>query len=352
MHRLLPQAFLLVSTLFVPLAAMAADSSLLQQLQQTPFKIAYETYVNENWEIFVMGADGSQSVNLTQTSTLHEHYPQVSPDGNKICFVCDQGEGRDAIRSLWVMDTDGHNRRKLADYAREPFWSPDSKTIGYLPQEYPKFSVIDYYTKGMSFYDLATGKITPHPNSEHLHHLYNPSFAPNGKWIAATVHAGMGLSHAIVLIEAQGNRIINLNIPGCRPCLSPDGKQIAWGTGDNELAVAPLDLNSDNPSVGPWRMTILDKLNQIYHIDWSPDSKFLAFSRGPEGKGVPGKPGCFLADYAPIMGVYAPGWNIAVVAADHKGPFNLNGAGRDEFSMMVTTNGLSNKEPAWFRSPR
>ena len=31
--------------------------------------------------------------------------------------------------------------------------------IGFLPQEYPKFNVIDYYTKGMSFYDLATGKI-------------------------------------------------------------------------------------------------------------------------------------------------------------------------------------------------
>ena len=93
---------------------------------------------------------------------------------------------------LGVMDTDGRNRRKLADYAREPFWSPDSKTIGYLPQEYPRFNVIDYYTKGMNFFDLATGKLTPHPNSERLHHLYNPSFAPNGKWIAATVHAGMG----------------------------------------------------------------------------------------------------------------------------------------------------------------
>ena len=102
MPRLLCQAFLLASTLFVPLAAIAADSSpLKQRLQQTPFKIAYETYVNENWEIFVMTADGSHPVNLTQTPTLHEHFPQVSPDGNKICFVCDQGEGRDAIRSSW-----------------------------------------------------------------------------------------------------------------------------------------------------------------------------------------------------------------------------------------------------------
>ena len=47
----------------------------------------------------------------------------------------------------------------------------------------------------MSFYDVASGKIAPHPNSANLFHLYNPSFAPNGKWIVATVHAGMGVSH-------------------------------------------------------------------------------------------------------------------------------------------------------------
>ena len=349
MHRLLSLALFITALLMILRSATAVDSvPLPQPLQQTSFKIAYETYLNDNWEIFVMDADGAHPLNLTQTPNLHEHFPQVSPDGTKICFVCDEGEGRDAVRSLWVMEVDGRNRHKLVEYAREPFWSPDSNAIGFLPQEYPKFNVVDYYTKGMSSYELSTGKITPHPNSEHLHHLYNPSFAPNGKWIAATVHAGMGLSHAIVLIEARGNRVINLNIPGCRPRLSPDGRQIAWGTGDNELAVAPLDLNSESPTVGPWRMRIRDKQNQLYHIDWSPDSRFVAFSRGPEGKGVPGKPGCFLADYAPIMGVLAPAWNIGVVAADYEGTLDLGSAGTSQFT-MVTTNGLSNKEPAWFQ---
>jgi Tol biopolymer transport system component len=331
--------------------ALASDPvPLRQRLQETPFKIAYESYAEENWDLFVVNADGSQPVNLTRTPKIHEHYPQVSADGSKICFVADEGEGRDTIRSLWVMDSNGQNRRKLTEYAREPFWSPDGKTIGYLPQEYPKFNVIDYFTKGMNFYDLATGRITAHPNSEHLYHLYNPSYAASGKWIAATVHAGMGFGHAIILIEARGNRVINLNIPGCRPCLSPNGRQIAWGTGDNELAVADLNLESENPTVGPTRMLIRDKRNQIYHIDWSPDSRFLSFSRGPEGKGDPTKPGTFGADYAPIMGVYAPGWNIGVVAAGHQGALDLDAAGESDL-LMLTTNGLSNKEPAWFRPP-
>ena len=266
----------LTNVLGLAVFALGADSvPLRQRLQETTFKIAHEAYLNDNWEILVMDADGAHSVNLTQSPTVHEHFPQVSPDGKKICFVADEGEGRDTIRSLWVMDTDGRHRQKLTDHAREPFWSPDSKLIGYLPQEYPKFNVIDYYTKGMNFYDLTTGKITPHPNSAGLHHLYNPSFAPNGKWIAATVHGGMGFGHAILLIEAHGPRILNLNIPGCRPCLSPDGRSIAWGTGDNELAVAPINLDAENPSVGKWQMTIRDKRNHLYHIDWSPDCPWI-----------------------------------------------------------------------------
>ena len=78
----------------------------------------------------------------------------------------DDGEGREAVRSLYVMDIDGKHRRKLVDHAREPFWSPDGKVLGFLPQEFPKFNVIDFYTSGMSFYDLASGTI-PSAHKQH-----------------------------------------------------------------------------------------------------------------------------------------------------------------------------------------
>ena len=330
------------------LTAWASDSQapLREQLKKLPFKIAYESYVDNNWEIFAMNADGSKPVNLTRTAGEHEHYPQVSPDGKRICFTIDKGEGRETVRSLWVMNADGANRKKLADYAREPFWAPDSKVIGFLPQEYPKFNVVDYYTKGMSFCEAESGKIEEHPNGAKLHHLYNPTFAPNGKWIVATVHAGMGFSHAILAIERQGDKIIDLKIPGCRPCLSPDGKQIAWGPGDHEIATAPIDLNSENPKVGPRRLQIKDQKEKIYHVDWSPDSRFLSISRGPEGEGDITKPGTFKAA-CEMVGIYAPGWNIISVSAERNGTLDLRNAGEGEFSIL-TTNGLSNKESAWF----
>jgi Tol biopolymer transport system component len=339
--------FPVVALLLAILSPMAVgQATLASRLKETPFKVAYECYVDGNWEIFVANADGSGAVNLTNTPKVNEHYPQISPDGTRMCFSVDDGEGRETVRSLWVMDVDGKNRRKIADAAREPFWAPDGKVIGYLPQEFTKFNVVDYSTNGMKFFNLETGETQTHPNSEKLHHLYNPSYAPNGKWIAATVHAGMGVSHAILLIEASGDKIINLKIPGCRPCISPDGKQIAWGAGDHELAMAPIDLDSAEPKVGKWAFTIKDEKNKIYHIDWSPDSHYVGFSRGPDGEGDLSKAGTFQAA-CEIVGVYAKGWNIFAVAVRPTGSLDLNQSGEADVAQL-TTNGSSNKEPAWF----
>ncbi len=171
-------------------------------------------------------------------------------------------------------------------------------------------------------------------------------FSPNGKWIASTVHAGMGFGHAILLIERHGDKIINLEIPGCRPCISPDGKHIAWGPGDHEIAAAPIDLDSDNPKVGEHVVRIKDEKYKIYHVDWSPDNRFLSISRGPEGEGDLSKPGTFSAA-CEIVGIYAPGWNIIAVSATKPGVLDLETAGGSDFTML-TTNGLSNKESDWF----
>ncbi|MDB5355212.1 MAG: hypothetical protein JWN24_1665 [Phycisphaerales bacterium] len=319
---------------------------LRDRLKATPFKIAWEAYVDGNSEIFVMNADGSGATNITNTPEVHEHYPQISPDGTKICFNVDSGEGRETIRSLWVMDIDGKNRVKVADRAREPFWSPDGKVLGYLPQEYPKFAVIDYYTKGMMYYHVDTGKTEPHPNAENLRHLYHPRFSPNGKWIVSTVHGGMGFGHAILLIEAHGDKIIDLKIPGCRPSISPDGKHVAWGSGDHEINTAPLDTDSESPEVGKWENRIKDAKNKVYHIAWSPDGKFVSFSRGPDGEGDLTKAGTFTAA-CEIIGVYAKDWNLFAVSVEKPGTINLNEAPASDV-VQLTTNGSSNKEPAWF----
>src|SRR5438105_4048921 len=95
-------------------------------------------------------------------------------------------------------------------------------------------------------YDLKTGKTQEHPNKK-LHHLYTLNWSPDGNWFIATVHAGMGYSHGILAIEANGDKVVNLKLEGCRPNISPDGKKLTWGHGDFCAGVADLDVSGPIP---------------------------------------------------------------------------------------------------------
>jgi len=296
-------------------------------LKGLAFKIVYESYRKtndkENWELYLINADGSGPVNLTRTGDVDEMYPHASPDGSKVCFVADETVGGRKYRRVYYMNIDGSGRVKVADDARQPCWSPDSKTIAYLPAEFSKYTIKDYATKGITRYDLKTGWHIFHPNRE-LHHLYNICWSFDGKWFLATVHGGMGFKHANLLIEADGPGVYDLTkfgVTGCRPDFRYDNKMLTWGLSDWDLCVAEIDLSSGEPNVTDVQKLVkCDKAHEVYHSDFSPDGKYLAFSHGPKAQ--------------EMVGGKAPGWNICV--SDMTGRW-----------VQITRDGNHNKEPDW-----
>jgi Tol biopolymer transport system component len=297
-------------------------------LAAIPFKIIYETYREidgrENWELFLMNADGSNAINLTQTKDVDEMYPHASQDGTKVCFVADEGTGRNKVRNVYYMNIDGTSRVKVADNARQPCWSPNGKTIAYVKGEYKRYTVRPFGTKGLFFYNLITGRHEQHPNKD-LHHIFNICWSPEGKWFVASVHGGMGFEHTIIAFEAHGTSVCDLSkygIKGCRPELSPDGKTIGWAEiSEVDVCVANIDLSLLIPRVAD--LCSVAKCAKGYfvnHTDFSPDGRYIAFAYGP------------WANYS--VGSKTPGCHICV--GDLKGKW-----------VQITTDGMSNKEPDW-----
>jgi Tol biopolymer transport system component len=301
-------------------------------LQQIPFKIVYETYRQtdgkENWELVMMHADGSSATNLTDTPTIDEMYPHVSPDGTKICFTADEGEGREKVRHVYYMDIDGGNRVHVAANAREPCWCFDSKSIAYLKGEYTRYTTREYATAELMLYHLDGAWTSPHRNTE-LHHLYAICWSPCGKWFLGAVHGGMSYSDTILAFDAYGTRVFDLakwGVKGCRPDLNIDGTKMVWGETDWNLRIADIDLKSAEPQVSNLREIVkCDRKFKVYHVDISPDSKYITFSYGPFSGGQQ-------------VGGMAPGWNICVG--------DLNGTW-----VQITTDGNHNKEPDWVPIP-
>jgi Tol biopolymer transport system component len=296
-------------------------------LKQIPFKIVYETLRTtqgkENWELYLVNADGSNPVNLTNTPDVDEMYAHASPDGTKVCFVADEGSGRDKVRSVYYMKIEGTGRVKVAHNARQGCWRPDSKAIAYLKGEFARYTIKDYATKGVFFYDLATLTHQEHVNKD-LHHLYNISWSTDGKWFLATVHGGMDFGHAILAFPAQGTEIFDLtpyHVTGCRPDFCSDDQKLTWGMTDWDLCTAKISVASGKPVVSDVRCLVqCAKTHEVYHTDYSPDGQYVAFSYG--------------AKATEMVGGKAPGWNICV--ADSSGKW-----------VQVTNDGNHNKEPDW-----
>jgi Tol biopolymer transport system component len=308
-----------------------ASADLLTDLAHYRHKIVYESNRDGNWELYVMNADGSDPVNLTRTPDVDELYPKASPDGSKICFVADEGKGEAKVRNLYYMNSDGSGRTKIADNAREPCWSPDGTEIAFARGEFEKYNLQDFATRGLFIYNLKTGQTREHPNKKLLH-LYYLKWCPGGKWFVATVHGGMGFAHAILAIEADGDRVVSLHLDGCRPDVSPDGKHIAWGHGDYCAGVADLDLTLPTPKATHIRDVVASRHPvETYHVCWSPDGRYIAFTRGPKStsKSLRG----LLPEFP---GVPAPGWNICVADATHRNRW-----------AELTADGKSNKQPSW-----
>lgn len=292
------------------------------------FKLVHETYRQtegkENWEILMMNADGSNPINLTNTPDVHEMYPHVSPDGTKISFVVDEGSRRNRVRHVYYMNIDGTNRVHVADHARQPCWCFDSKTIAYLKGEYRRFSLREYATDELMFYDLDSQRHRPHVNTD-LHHAYAICWSPDAKWFLAAVQGGMGYSDTIIVFEAAGTNVYDLakwGVKGCRPEFNSDGTRMVWGETDWDLMTGRIDLTGPEPKVSDIHpIARCTRQFKVYHVDLSPDDKYIAFSYGPSRGGQQ-------------VGGMADGWNICI--GDLTGKY-----------VQITSDGLHNKEPDW-----
>jgi len=311
--------------------AAEPSKDLLQELKGYRHKIVYETNRDGNWELYLVNADGGNPVNLTNTPDVDELYPKPSPDGTKICFVADEGKGKARIRNLYYLNLDGSGRIKVAENAREPCWSPDGMHIAYMKGEFERFTYSDFATKGLFIYNLKTGETRQHVNKK-LQHLYTLNWSPDGKWFVATVHGGMGFSHTILAIEADGESIVDLKLEGCRPNIRPDGKKICWGHGDFCAGVADLDLSLPTPRATQIHNVVESKDPiETYHITWSPDGRYITYTRGPKFQGRR------LNNVLPeFPGIEAPGWNVCVADAAQKNRW-----------VNITSDGKSCKQPSW-----
>ena len=231
--------------------------------------IAFTSDRSGSYDLWLMGSDGSNAVQLT-TSSHAEAMPSWSPDGARLAFVS-AVDLETSTADICVINSDGTGLRNLTDtadvYEITPSWSPDGAHIVYgtLDGDDTQIHMMDHDGSGDRL-------IVDNGNW--------PSWSPDGKRIVFSSRDDLWT----VSRDGGGQTLLADGESGLtEPSWSPDGGSIAYvaASGDPDAA-DPVDWNEDvfvlAADGGPGRQITTRPGNDHWPPAWSPDSKHLAFT--------------------------------------------------------------------------
>ena len=221
-----------------------------------PSRIAFTSNSDENRDIYIMDADGSNLSRLTDHPGW-DSKPAWSPDGSKIAFR----SNRNGNSEIWVMEADGSNPTNITNYQgadHAPAWFPDGTKIVFQSSRDGGFA--DIYVMDADGSDPT--RLTDHPDWE-----IDPAWSPDGAKIAFWVQR-IGLGRSVWVMDADGTNQTQIYNPGESPAWSPDGTRIAFHS-QNHIWVT--DADGSNPT------NLTNQGSTNTEPAWAPDGTRIAF---------------------------------------------------------------------------
>jgi len=264
---------------------------------QADGKIAFISDREGLADVWIMNADGSDPVNLTQGRHAHCVSPAWSPDGTKIAYLAFSD---DPIDDVWVMDADGGNPQQMGSLTSPEFglydliWAEDGSFIYRYIQHRSEVFVVALDGSGSSLMDWreAAWLVKDIP--------YNRGLSPDETKMAS-----------VVLQDSEGDAYLYLGIfaPGEVPQPSEQIEDLLNRIDFRRIPLPDLPYQQAKLEPGWFITTTPDPT-------WSPDSMRIAFSgkneQGDEEVWVVDIDGSNLVNLTDGLGGDYPAWQPIV----------------------------------------
>jgi Tol biopolymer transport system component len=231
-------------------------------------KIAFMSDRDGNFEIYVINADGTGLIRLTN-DPASDGSPSWSPDGRRIAFVSD----RDGNSDIYVMNANGTGQVSLTDNPAndwDPSWSPDGRRITFVSD---RDGNSDIYVMDADGTGLT--RLTNDPAWDCC-----PSWSPDGQRIAFASTRDDG-GWDIYLMNTDGTSVVRLTdapLNDWDPSWSPDGRRIAF-VSDRDGAPEIYVMNAD----GTGLVRLTNDRDADRHPCWAPDGRRIVFTSNRDG---------------------------------------------------------------------
>ncbi|MHC4676046.1 MAG: PKD domain-containing protein, partial [Planctomycetota bacterium] len=232
-------------------------------------------------DIYIMDENGSNLMNITNTSNFRELEPTWSPDGSHIAFACSSGSAGNWERpDIWVMKPDGSGRINLTQtpdtHEEYPTWSPDGLRIAYVWSMGEIACIYAMNSDGTNQTPLTYGPADS-----------TPSWSPDGTRILFSrdlTWPDSPSNHQIFVMDADGTSVQRLTWnDACEyyPSWSPDSSKIAFHSsrGGNLGRDQIIVMNDD----GSNQTNITNNAYRNAFPRWSPDGSRIVFQRAASG---------------------------------------------------------------------
>jgi Tol biopolymer transport system component len=262
----------LIALITVPLMASGANAA----FPGANGKIAFASFGGVPG-IWVMDPDGS---GLIQVTTNFDDTPAWSPSGTTIAFARHGGPNED--HDIWVMSADGTNQRDLTPGStsddRHPSWSPDGKKIVYSGILNDEQGPTQLYVV-----NVATGVIKQLTHDAMTD--WQPSWSPTGTRIAfIDTH-----THYLWVVNAKGTkeRRVDKAYDGS-PNWSPDGTEIVFS---REVKGSKQAIVAIHPDGSGRRQIVAPNAELERQPAWSPDGTQIVYLLFPDQLWIVGADG-------------------------------------------------------------
>lgn len=225
-------------------------------------------------------APGPPRLLATQPFTSYpgsEGDPALSPDGTRVAFIWDGGEG--VNYDLYVKQRDTETPLRLTESEaneRCPAWSPDGSTIAFAGKRDGRFGIFTVPAIGGPETRLTYAEAP----------ITGLDWSPDGRLLAYTFTYFEGRQPCLMLFDpATGeHRPLTDPLPPSmcdhKPAFSPDGTRIAFlrygGRFDEDIHLVP--------AAGGEVIALTERQRWVTGFDWTPDGSAIVFGAAPDGR--------------------------------------------------------------------